>query len=37
MKEFFMIFAGILMSIGIVKILAAFVLSIIRKRKEKDV
>lgn len=37
MKEFLMIFAGVLMSIGIVKILVAFVLSIIRKGKEKDV
>lgn len=35
MKEFFVYFASALISIGVVKILIASGLSIIRKRKEK--
>ena len=37
MKDFFMIFANVLISIGILKILTAFVLGIIRKVRRNDV
>lgn len=35
MKEFLMIFAGIMMCLGIAKILYALGIKIIRKRKER--